>query len=610
MRATRKTMTCLKKFLTLCVLLPGMAQAQTFDASIDWAVTRQSAVRQVVTNMGTLLGHRVELGYPGLVNSEFPAGSFEEHHGEGGIWVGGVTPQGDTLVTSTIGWAPGPYFWETFPSAAPWDTIWAVPRNHVADIPYWPGYTGVSDEDLVMRYNDYGPTSLLKADHRPLFLEFVQTVYSWNAPPGLSEALVHNYYVTPARFDIRDAYVAFWLDPNVGSITYGANFTDDRSLFFPDLRLAVGEDEPGGVDGEAFSPIGLMLFPPDGYDADALRWSWRWGSQPFAPGMIPPTDIGKYRDLMAGGSIMQNQLVATGSHFVYAYGPFDLTVGDTLHFTAAQVFGEGIDGLLANARLVQRLAEQNFRLPAPPPAPPLRIEPRNHAVRLIWEPTPESDPESYQDPNRGDAEGTPFEGYRVYKSTVGPNGPWTLLAEFDIPDNGFANDFGLAREFTEDLLLNNVAYYYSVTAFSKPDPVLNWPSLETSIAANAQRVTPGTPPLDAVGQVAVVPNPYRGDVAYQHFNPAWERPPPSRERWLEQDRRLQFINLPASCEITIYTLTGEHVETLLHDDPSQGYTDWNLTSRVGQAIASGLYVFTVEDLHTGEVQVGKFVVIK
>ena len=603
-------MTCLKKFLTLCVLLPGMAQAQTFDASIDWAVTRQSAVRQVVTNMGTLLGHRVELGYPGLVNSEFPAGSFEEHHGEGGIWVGGVTPQGDTLVTSTIGWAPGPYFWETFPSAAPWDTIWAVPRNHVADIPYWPGYTGVSDEDLVMRYNDYGPTSLLKADHRPLFLEFVQAVYSWNAPPGLSEALVHNYYVTPARFDIRDAYVAFWLDPNVGSITYGANFTDDRSLFFPDLRLAVGEDEPGGVDGEAFSPIGLMLFPPDGYDADALRWSWRWGSQPFAPGMIPPTDIGKYRDLMAGGSIMQNQLVATGSHFVYAYGPFDLTVGDTLHFTAAQVFGEGIDGLLANARLVQRLAEQNFRLPAPPPAPPLRIEPRNHAVRLIWEPTPESDPESYQDPNRGDAEGTPFEGYRVYKSTVGPNGPWTLLAEFDIPDNGFANDFGLAREFTEDLLLNNVAYYYSVTAFSKPDPVLNWPSLETSIAANAQRVTPGTPPLDAVGQVAVVPNPYRGDVAYQHFNPAWERPPPSRERWLEQDRRLQFINLPASCEITIYTLTGEHVETLLHDDPSQGYTDWNLTSRVGQAIASGLYVFTVEDLHTGEVQVGKFVVIK
>jgi len=31
---------------------------------------------------------------------------------------------------------------------------------------------------------------------------------------------------------------------------------------------------------------------------------------------------------------------------------------------------------------------------------------------------------------------------------------------------------------------------------------------------------------------------------------------------------------------------------------------------VGQAISSGIYLFTVEDLKTGAAQVGKFVVIK
>ena len=591
-------------------LLYAEATAQQFEANLDWAVTRQGQVRQVFTNMGSFLGHRVELGYPGLVNSEFPAGSFEEHLGEGGIWVGGVTPQGDTLVTSSLGWAPGPYFWETFPSSAPWDTIWTVGRGETADIPYWPGYTGISDQDMVMRYNDYEASSLLKADHSPLYLEFIQTVYEWSGPKGLDEVVVLNYYITPVRFDIERAYISLWVDPNVGNISYGANFLDDRSLFFDDLLLAVGEDAAGGTDGDTESPIGFMLFPPDGYRAGDLRWSWQWGSQPFAPGMIPATDEAKYTQLMTRGRIQEDQVQFTGSHFVFSFGPVNLTVGDTLHFMAAEVFGEGLSGLLENATLVQRLARQNFQLPAPPPIPPLVIETGNHSVHLSWNPTDTVDPEGYLDPNRADGESKPFEGYRVYKSTVSPNGPWTLLAEYDLPGNNYGNDIGLARSYTENLLLNNVEYYYSVTAFSKEDHVLNWPSLESSISANVQIATPGPAPPSTVGEVAVVPNPYRGDTAYQNYNPAWERPPPTRERWLEQDRRLQFINLPSRCEIRIYTLTGEHIETLQHDDPYRGYEDWNLTSHVGQAVASGLYVFTVKDLNNGQIQVGKFVIIK
>lgn len=164
--------------------------------------------------------------------------------------------------------------------------------------------------------------------------------------------------------------------------------------------------------------------------------------------------------------------------------------------------------------------------------------------------------------------------------------------------------------YTDVGLLNNLDYYYAVTSFSLPDKVLRFPALESSISISSFNVTPGTKPPSAVGQVAVVPNPYRGDIAYQSYNPPWERPKGSRDYWMEQDRRIQFINLPAYCEIKIFTIAGDLIQTILHDNPDKGYEDWNLTSRVGQAVSSGIYLYTVEDKYTGEIQVDKFVIIK
>jgi len=149
-----------------------------------------------------------------------------------------------------------------------------------------------------------------------------------------------------------------------------------------------------------------------------------------------------------------------------------------------------------------------------------------------------------------------------------------------------------------------------LTSYSMPDRTINFPSQESSIIAGTNTVVPGTAPPASVGEVAVVPNPYRGDVAYNSYNPPWEKPSGSRPWWMEQDRRIQFINLPADCEVKIFTLAGDWVNTLSHHDPNRGYEDWNLTSHVGQAISSGLYLFTCQDLNNGKVQVGKFVIIK
>ncbi|MFH2040785.1 MAG: T9SS type A sorting domain-containing protein, partial [Chloroflexota bacterium] len=74
--------------------------------------------------------------------------------------------------------------------------------------------------------------------------------------------------------------------------------------------------------------------------------------------------------------------------------------------------------------------------------------------------------------------------------------------------------------------------------------------------------------------------------------------------------RIQFINLPVQCQIKIYTLAGDFVFSIDHDDANKGYEDWNLTSNVGQAVASGIYLYSVEDKINGKVQIGKFVIIK
>jgi hypothetical protein len=253
------------------------------------------------------------------------------------------------------------------------------------------------------------------------------------------------------------------------------------------------------------------------------------------------------------------------------------------------------------------LKDLNFQTPGPPPPPELNFVRDNHQITLQWT----DDPEHWTDVRRLDfeTEPQPFEGYRIYKSTISKNGPWTLLAEFDLADNAFYNNTGIEHTYTDIGLVNNLEYWYSVTSFSKPDTISNLLSLESSINVNIIEATPGTAPPKSVGKVAVVPNPYRTDVRYDNYKPPWEKGK-GGYRWTESDRRLQFINIPGYCKINIYTLAGDLIETIVHNDPDRGYANWNLTSKVSQSIASGIYLFSVEDLKTEAVQKGKFVVIK
>lgn len=93
--------------------------------------------------------------------------------------------------------------------------------------------------------------------------------------------------------------------------------------------------------------------------------------------------------------------------------------------------------------------------------------------------------------------------------------------------------------------------------------------------------------------VLVVPNPYI-------LNSPYETTP--------YDRRLMFTNLPQQCEIRIYNIAGEHINTLHHTD-NLSYEYWDLRTKYGLEVAYGLYIFVVTT-DDGAKAKGKFVIIK
>ncbi len=76
--------------------------------------------------------------------------------------------------------------------------------------------------------------------------------------------------------------------------------------------------------------------------------------------------------------------------------------------------------------------------------------------------------------------------------------------------------------------------------------------------------------------------------------------------------RVMFTNLPAAHNtITILTASGDVVETLSHDGLGGGSISWNLVSRNGQEVVSGIYLYIVksDDSRFEDFQ-GRFVIIR
>ena len=168
-------------------------------------------------------------------------------------------------------------------------------------------------------------------------------------------------------------------------------------------------------------------------------------------------------------------------------------------------------------------------------------------------------------------------------------------------------------EYEIESLLPTVPYYVAVTAFDfgyaggrgnlpadESNPLNNL--INCYAQTSAKEVTYRR--LDAY----VYPNPYRVDAGYAEHG--YE----NRKGDIIPDRArlLHFGNLPAKCKISVFSLDGDLIGVRRHDyaedDPMAMHDTWNLVSRSGLAVQSGLYYWVVES--EGRTQIGKLVIIK
>ena len=104
-----------------------------------------------------------------------------------------------------------------------------------------------------------------------------------------------------------------------------------------------------------------------------------------------------------------------------------------------------------------------------------------------------------------------------------------------------------------------------------------------------------------------MPNPYIVASSWEGQNPYADGRGP---------RSIHFNHLPPQCMIKIFTLSGELVNTLVHNTSfDDGSYEWNMLTKDNLDIAYGVYFFHVEPLENGGLydfkpHLGKFAVIK
>ena len=301
--------------------------------------------------------------------------------------------------------------------------------------------------------------------------------------------------------------------------------------------------------------------------------------------------------------------------FLVSVGPLTLTPFASVKLVFAEVMGEmdrakivegGVsnidlmatasrDTMLANVRRARNLFLNNY-LPTvhPPPTPTdgensLRITTEPGQIFIDWPPISPT----YTDPILGIND---FAGYRVYRSNYFTIGPWVLAKDINKDSVNIVD--GFVRFVDKDLPFG-VGNYYCVTSYDQDG--------NESGKVNNTRfpIYPLRAPNNEFPKnVFVVPNPFR-----QHSNLTCKG----------EQYRMEFIGIPAICKIKIYTLTGDLVQEIYHDDGS-GSEAWGSIKRADYqlskwtlGVAPGIYLFRVESLvagHEGESFIGKFAIVK
>jgi hypothetical protein len=604
-----------------------------------------------ITNYG-FIGNNFVSKTPSM---EYPVGSGHDHLVRGGLWIGALAADANGAFTGVTTGAVDGFTGDAAASA----TEFSPEGDHIdvrSSLPNNRRYSpvAVSERDLIGRFDDLIPKRAQnnREDHRPLGVVVRQENYSWSFADYRHMVFFH-YVITNTGAPLRNLFLGLYDELASGPKNNfsawppgGAwfkkkqiNWVDSLSMFTERFCLSVPIPDgcsysitpelaaikllgvrPGSLRGPQAKQVTMQAwnFSPGDVTRDEDTERYALMSLPTSTVLDPlPTDLSP-RD---GDPV---ELVSVG--------PFDqLNQGDSLQVDFVYLGGTDDATLTKRAHTAQRAYDLNYIVPVPPPSPHFKAVVREGAVDYYWDDFPESAID-LTSPLPKD-----FEGYRLYAGEARDS--LHLLAQFDLATaphdtTGFNTGLDVVRlnppvtidgetyqyKYTLSSLRTGFKYFTAVTAYDLGTTEVE--SLESGLTQNEVMIVPAPRAGEHPGGVVVFPNPYRVEAAWDHT--AWKQ-------GNVREHYLWFANLPNRCDIRIYTLAGDLILDQSFDgatyngsnargifDPANdlpgtfsGATfGWDLVTRRGQAAATGLYMWSVEDKANGKTQVGKVLIVK
>lgn len=604
----------------------GTAPAILESAPYQQRQTDGNAMGLVITSFG-FFGNNFVTRSPSM---EYPLGSQQEHLIRAGLWVGAINATGDTVVSS--GCVSGTWGGSTA-GATEFTPREKIRERSILITSRAYSEDAISEQDFLTEYTDYPKRG---SNESILRVGVKQDSYLWSYI--FAEAFVI------VSFTIKNEGDGFLIDPCLSifaELSSGwkggydqwrppasAWFFRKAVEYFPEHRM-MAEHRHDFANGlcPSWGAIAILgtkgenVPPIDQVNVAFNWWDWYWERD------NPMNDIQRY-ELMSNRQVDPTdniQPLRDDPVEMISVGPFPtMAPGDEIVFVVAFLGGMDRENLIQNVQWAQRAFDNDYILPSPPQPARFRVRPDKGRITVFWD----DYPEDKLDPFYKIAD---FEGYRIYITRIegATSGDFSMVREVDIVDSiGYDTGLESVREpitindttYTYSLDIDNVKdgfkYWVSLTSFDRGFPEEGVESLESGVLATRSLVIPGTPPARDDERVLVVPNPYRGEAV-------WDG---ARDR----EKYVWFVNLPMRATIRVYTLAGDLVKTIHYDGRTYnaseiqglrtsversvsiagGICAWDLISDKDQAVATGLYVYSVEDQQEGTNQLGKFMIIR
>ncbi len=386
-------------------------------------------------------------------------------------------------------------------------------------------YGAMSDNDLYFAVTDTARRSNFTIPgHIPMGIKVFQKSYAWRGDFANGILPMDYFFINAGRYTIKDVYVGFFADIDLGPTSNGSFQSNDYACYIPELRTAYIHN---AVD-RGSTPLGLTVLGAS-RPLDQLNYIFQW--QVY--NVMGTEDSILYSWM--NGELFGGQLVKPcqppetpgDESLFFSFGPFNgrdgtgFKPGDTLKISIAFVAGEGVDegprNLRSNAENAIKLFGAGFVDPIHLPSPKLVVEEGFKKATIRWFPSQSElggpGPGEIWDDSNKVAESFPdtsfrrrdppcivggqgacasdhactiingkpylpggriFEGFRLYRSedpsTSTPNPKsFTLLKQYDLPDDKFGYNVGIESTFVDTNLMRGKRYWYAVTSFGLPD---------------------------------------------------------------------------------------------------------------------------------------------